>query len=84
MKRIIRTLRPVALIGIGLLLAVASAAISQPPLNGGGASAATDVPTPTPLVVSEVGSTDWITLVSVLIVLIVVVPIIIRRKSWSS
>lgn len=84
MKRLVRTLRPVALIGIGLLLATASAAISQPVIIGGGASAATVVPTPTPLVASEVGSTDWITLVSVLIVLIVVVPIIIRRKSWSS
>jgi hypothetical protein len=63
MKRLIQTLRPIALIGIGLLLAVTSAAISQPILTGDGASAATVVPTSTPQAVSEVGSTDWITLV---------------------
>ena len=32
---------------------------------------------------SEIGSTDGIVLMGVIIVLIVMVPILIRRKSWS-
>jgi hypothetical protein len=42
--------------------------------------------TPTPPVEdrSEVGSTDGIVLMGVIIVLIVVVPILLQRKSWSS
>ena len=34
--------------------------------------------------VSEIGSTDGIVLMGVIIVLIVVVPILLRRKSWSN
>ena len=33
--------------------------------------------------VSEIGSTDGIVLMGIIIVLIVVVPILLRRKSWS-
>jgi hypothetical protein len=83
MKRLIQTLRPIALIGIGLLLALSSAAISQPSLAGS-ASVATVAPTATPQAVSEVGSTDWITLVTFLIVIIVIAPILARRKSWNN
>lgn len=83
MKRLIQTLRPIALIGIGLLLALSSAAISQPILAGS-ASVATAASTATPQAVSEVGSTDWITLVSFLIVLIVIAPILVRRKTWNN
>lgn len=83
MKRLIQTLRPIALIGIGLLLALSSAAIHQP-IHAGGASVAAAAQTPTPQAVSEVGSTDWITLVTFAIVLIVIVPILLRRKTWTN
>jgi hypothetical protein len=43
----------------------------------------TTTPEPTENV-SEIGSTDGIVLMGVIIVLIVVVPILLRRKSWSS
>ena len=32
---------------------------------------------------SEIGSTDWITVMSIVIVAIVIVPILLKRKSWS-
>jgi len=32
---------------------------------------------------SEIGSTDWITLMSFVIVSIVIIPIFLKRKSWS-
>jgi hypothetical protein len=32
---------------------------------------------------SEIGSTDWITVMSFGIVAIVIIPILIKRKSWS-
>jgi hypothetical protein len=34
--------------------------------------------------VSEIGSTDGIVMMGIIIVLIVVVPVLLRRKSWSS
>ena len=42
--------------------------------------------TPEPITVedrSEIGKTDWITLMSITIVIIIVVPIFLKRKSWS-
>jgi hypothetical protein len=32
---------------------------------------------------SEIGSTDWITVMSFVIVAIIVIPIVLKRKSWS-
>jgi len=40
-------------------------------------------PTPQGEDVSEIGSTDGIVLMGVVIVMIVVVPILLRRKTWS-
>lgn len=34
--------------------------------------------------VSEIGSTDGIVIMGIIIVLIVVVPVLLRRKSWSN
>jgi hypothetical protein len=44
------------------------------------------IATPTEVVedVSEIGSTDGIVLMGVVIVLIVVVPILLQRKNWRS
>ena len=42
--------------------------------------------TPEPVVVedrSEVGSTDWITVMSFVIAAIIIIPIFLKRKSWS-
>jgi hypothetical protein len=43
--------------------------------------------TPTPVRVtsdqSEIGSTDWIMVMGVVIVTIIVIPIFLKRKSWS-
>ncbi len=86
MKRLFLILRPIALIGIGLLFAITGAVLAGQPASSAagltaGAFAAAATPTPPP--VSEVGSTDWITLTSILIVLIVITPILVRRKYWN-
>ena len=85
MKKLLRILRPAALLGLGLLLAVTSAAIGQPVIIGTHLNTAgLTQPTSTPVPASEVGSTDGLVLLSIIIVLIVIVPILARRKSWSS
>jgi hypothetical protein len=82
MKKLLRILRPAALLG---LLAVTSAAIGQPVLSGTHLNTAgLAQPTATAAPRSEVGSTDGLVLLSVIIVLVVIVPILTRRKSWSS
>ncbi len=81
-------MRPVITIGIGLLLALFSAALnySAPPAMQGnfGDTAfflqATSTPQPEDL--SRVGSTDGIAAMGVLIALLVIVPILLRRSSW--
>ncbi len=72
---------------IGLLMAISSAAASRmeihsQSLNGAPLNLQATV-TPVVKTVSEIGSTDWITLVSVVIVLIILVPILALRKSWN-
>ena len=87
MKQPAQTLRPIAVIGIGLLLAVTSAVVSQPVLPASESAAAAlsiqATATSTLEAASEVGSTDGIMLLSILIVVIVVVPILLRRLSWA-
>ncbi len=87
MKNLLHILRPAALIGIGLLLALVSAALSQPDQMGTNASAAAlaarATATPPAQAVSEIGSTDGIMLMSVIIVLIIVAPILWRRNTWN-
>ena len=85
MKRLLHILRPIALLGIGLLFAVTSAVLGQPTISAASLSAGALAPQATPTLVpnSEVGSTDWITLVSIIVVLIIVIPILVRRRSWS-
>ena len=82
-----RALQPIAIIGIGLVLALIAAALSQPtlaPEQPGAAALSLQVTaTPAAQPASEIGSTDGIMLMSVIIVLIVVVPILLRRKSWE-
>jgi hypothetical protein len=96
MKKLIHTaatrraslVRPIITLGFGFLLALLSAALtySTPPALEGtfGAAAIFMQPTSTPQPndISEIGSTDGIVIMGFLIVLIIIVPIVLRRKSW--
>ena len=71
----------------GILLALISA-ISSPGLffkSGAGAAALYQAATPTPIPesVSRAGSTDGIFLMGVILVLIVLLPIVFRRSTWT-
>ena len=97
MKKLIHTaatrraslVRPIITIGLGFILALFSAALtysSPPAMEGtfGGAAAFFLQPTstPQPKDLSEIGSTDGIVIMGILIALIVIVPILLQRKSW--
>jgi hypothetical protein len=91
MKKLLPVLRPVALLGIGLIMAVLSAAVGtvSPGMGGDNLLAAAQYlqkPSPTPTVtgdVSRIGSTDGIVLMGIVIVLIIIMPIWLRRKTWA-
>jgi hypothetical protein len=80
--------RPILTIGLGLLLALFSAALttySASPAPGNFAAAAfflQPTKTPQPQDLSVIGSTDWITVMGFVIALIIIIPILLRRKSW--
>jgi hypothetical protein len=80
--------RPIITLGLGFLLALLSAALTYPTppaLEGAfGATAFFVQPTstPQPKDLSEIGSTDGIVIMGFLIVLIVIIPILVRRKAW--
>jgi hypothetical protein len=93
MKKLIRRtaslVRPIITLGLGCLLALFGAALtySTPPALKGdfGAPAfliSQPTSTPKPKDLSEIGSTDGIVLMGVPIALIIVVPIVLRRRSW--
>jgi hypothetical protein len=82
--------RPIITVTIGFLLALFSAALtySTPPaMEGtfGGAAFFIAQPTSTPKTkdLSEIGSTDGIIIMGIVIALIIIVPILLRRKSWT-
>lgn len=84
-----KLLRPIITVGLGSLLALFSAALtySAPPAMEGAIGAAAflvlqPTATPKPKDLSEIGSTDAIVFMGILIALIIVVPIILRRNSW--
>ena len=81
--------RPIITVFVGFVLALFSAAFTfsaRPALdeNFGGAAALfiQSTPTPQPKDMSEIGSTDGIVLMGILIALIIIVPILLQRKSW--
>lgn len=80
--------RPIITLVVGLLLALFSAALtySTPPAMDGRFGAAFFImqptSTPQPQDLSEIGSTDGIVIMGFLIALIIIVPILWRRKSW--
>ena len=84
-------IRPALVIGVSLALALFSAALTHTIQSSGQGNlyAAAfflqqTTPTPIPVDVSEVGSTDGIVIAGFVIVAIVIVPILIRRKAWIS
>ena len=88
-KLMSRLARPAIIIGIGLILAFLSGALTYampPRLGVGDPSATAFFPTPTttiqPQDASEIGSTDGIMALGGVIVLIVILPILLNRKSW--
>jgi len=84
-----KIMRPVITIGLGLVLALFSAALSssKPPASYGNSAAAAfffqTTPTPQPKDLSKIGSTDGIVAMGIIIALIIVIPILLRRKSWK-
>ena len=81
--------RALITLGLALLLALLSAALTystHPAMQAtfGGAAFFMMQPTSTPKPedLSEIGSTDGIVIMGFLIALIVIIPILVRRKSW--
>jgi len=80
--------RPIITIGLGLVLALFSAALtySAPPAMQGNLAAAAfflqPTTTPPPQDLSEIGSTDGIIVMGFVIALIIIIPILLQRKSW--
>ncbi|MGA7192464.1 MAG: hypothetical protein WBW94_02460 [Anaerolineales bacterium] len=85
-KKYLRVLLPAIIIGIGILLALTASSFAPFPDHGlSRAAIANLTPTPTAsaYTTSQAGSTDWITLMGVIIVLIVVIPVLFRRSTWT-
>jgi len=86
MKKLVR---PALVLGMCLSLALLSAALtnSTQPAMQGDPTATASFPQPTitpqPEDVSEIGSTDGIVAMGGIIVLIVITPILLRRKHWT-
>ena len=80
--------RPLITLGTGLFLALFSAALTYfpaPDTQGTISSAAfflQTTPTPEQTDNSEIGSTDQIAVLGVAICIIVILPILLQRKSW--
>lgn len=83
-----KLLRPLFAIGISLMLALFSAALtySAPPAAQGnlaaGAFLLQPTKTPQPKDISVIGSTDGIVMMGFVIALIIIIPILLQRKSW--
>jgi hypothetical protein len=81
-------MRPIVTLGLGLILALFSAALTHsasPAIQGDLASAALflqPTKTPQPEDLSVIGSTDWIIGMAFVIALIIIIPILLGRKSW--
>jgi hypothetical protein len=81
-------MRPMITLGLGLVLALFSAALtySAPPTAQADLSAAAlfiqPTKTPQPEGLSEIGSTDGIVAMGFVLALIIIIPILLRRRSW--
>jgi hypothetical protein len=85
-KKHLQILLPAILIGVGLLLALTASSFTPFPAHGLSSIAIANL-TPTTIAsaesTSQAGSTDGITLMGVIIVLIVVLPVLFRRSTWK-
>jgi hypothetical protein len=84
-----RSIRPAIIISLSLLIALFTAAVTSTAKISGSSYATTAAlflqTTPTPSVEKDhsvVGSTDGIVVMGGVIVLIVLIPILVKRKSW--
>jgi hypothetical protein len=84
-----RTIRPIITVTLGCILALLSAALTYstyPAMQGTFVSNAafflSSTSTPPAQELTEIGSTDGIVIMGFLIVLIIIIPILVRRKSW--
>jgi hypothetical protein len=81
-------MRPIIIVALGVALAIFGAALtySAPPAIQGNYVAAAfflqPTATPEPQDLSEIGSTDGIAIMGFIIALIIIIPILLRRKSW--
>jgi len=86
MKKLVR---PVIILGISLLIAFASAAVTYTAkISGSGYSTTASIllqTTPTPKAEedrSEIGDTNLIVVMGGVIMLIVLIPVLVQRKAW--
>jgi hypothetical protein len=89
-----KLMRPIVTIGLGIVLTLFSAALNysysaSPAIQGTVSATAvflqstpTTTTTPQPEDLSEIGSTDGIITMGIIISLIIIIPILLRRKSW--
>lgn len=81
-------MRPIITIGLGFVLALFSAALTystQPVMQGNFGAAALflqPTTTPQPKDNSVIGSTDGIIAMGIIIALIIIIPILLQRKTW--
>ncbi len=83
MRSLLRNLRPVAWIVLGLTLSLVSAAVSGPAPAAQPATPASPSFTPTPQDASVIGSTDGIVWMGIFILLIVLIPLLAERRVWA-
>jgi hypothetical protein len=89
-----KLMRPIVTIGLGIVLTLFSAALNysysaSPAIQVTVSATAvflqstpTTTTTPQPEDLSEIGSTDGIITMGIIISLIIIIPILLRRKSW--
>ena len=88
MKTKTKKVRIVFWIVLGLAISFASLALNRPTASLQEANATPTLQSETIIAteetVEDVGSTDGIMLMAVVIVLIVIIPILLRRQAWSN
>jgi hypothetical protein len=84
MKKNLQPLRTAIIFGIGSTLSIIGASIDSLGSRADLAAAALyQTPTPTPQPVSQVGSTDGIMLMSLVIAIIILLPIVLHKSTWT-
>ncbi|MFZ1041894.1 MAG: hypothetical protein WCA79_04195 [Anaerolineales bacterium] len=85
-KKQLQVLLPAIMIGIGLLLALTASSFTPFPAHGLSSTTTANL-SPTTIAsadsTSQAGSTDGIALMGVIIVLIVILPVLFRRSTWT-